>query len=81
MYVRDKRSPVPKSEAVSRVTSANKAKNTGPEIVLRKGLWQAGLRGYRLHRSLRIPRPSSRDQAVRPDIFFIGRKLAIQKRR
>jgi hypothetical protein len=36
MYVRDKRSPVPKSETVSRVMSANRAKNSKPELLLRK---------------------------------------------
>jgi len=46
-YIRDKRSPVPKSEAVSRVMSANRAKNSKPEVTLRKALWHTGLRGYR----------------------------------
>jgi DNA mismatch endonuclease (patch repair protein) len=68
MYIRDKRSPTPKSETVSRVMSANKAKNTGPEMLLRKALWQAGIRGYRLHNKKVIGRP---------DIAFIGRKLAV----
>ena len=61
MYIPDKRSPVPKSEAVSRVMSANRAKNTKPELLLRKALWQAGARGYRLHYK-RVP--------GRPDISF-----------
>ena len=47
-YSRDHRSPTPKSETVSRVMSANKAKNTGPELLLRRALWTANLRGYRL---------------------------------
>jgi DNA mismatch endonuclease, patch repair protein len=67
-YVRDKRSPTPKSEAVSRVMSRNRAKDTGPEVALRKALWKAGLRGYRLHYK-RIP--------GRPDISFVSKKLAI----
>lgn len=68
MYLRDKRSPVPKSEAVSRVMSANRAKNSKPELILRRALWAAGLRGYRLHYK-RVP--------GRPDISFVSRKLAI----
>ena len=48
-YVRDKRSPTPKSEAVSRVMSANRAKDSKPEMTLRRALWAEGLRGYRLH--------------------------------
>lgn len=83
MYSRDKRSPTPKTETVSRVMSANKAKNTVPEITLRKALWHSGLRGYRLHRRISlgpssrhlslVPRPSF----VRPDISYVSKKLAI----
>lgn len=54
MYVRDKRSPTPKSEAVSRVMSANRAKNSTPEMTLRRALWAAGLRGYRLHYRIKL---------------------------
>ena len=46
-YVRDKRSPKPSSRAISKVMSANKAKNTKPELRLRKALWKAGVKGYR----------------------------------
>lgn len=67
-YVRDKRSPKPKNENVSRVMSANKAKNSKPEMKLRKYLWNNGLKGYRLHPK-KIP--------GRPDIAFISKKLAI----
>ncbi len=88
-YIRDKRSPTPKSEAVSRVMSANRAKNSKPEVLLRKALWQAGLRGYRLHRTVSTgsgsdwvpkqtkPNLKSQTQTVRPDISFVGKKLAI----
>src|SRR5687768_13013552 len=68
MYFRDKRSPVPKSEAVSRVMSANRAKNTSPELLLRKAIWQMGFRGYRLHPA-NVP--------GRPDIAFTTQKVAI----
>lgn len=67
-YVRDKRSPTPKSETVSRVMSANRAKNSKPEMLLRQRLWREGIRGYRLHYK-RVP--------GRPDISFVGKKIAI----
>jgi DNA mismatch endonuclease (patch repair protein) len=67
-YVRDKRSPIPKSKNVSKVMSANKAKNTTPEITLRKALSKVGLRGYRLNHK-GVP--------GRPDIAFVSKKLAI----
>lgn len=67
-YIRDKRSPAPKSEAVSRVMSKNRHRDTSPEIAVRKALWHAGHRGYRLHYK-KIP--------GRPDVAFVGRKIAI----
>lgn len=45
-YLRDKRSPVPKSEAVSRVMSANRAKDSKPELTLRRAPHRSALRGY-----------------------------------
>lgn len=42
--------------------------NTSPEVKLRKGLWQAGIRGWRLH---------VRNLPGRPDIVFRGCKLAV----
>ena len=67
-YVRDKRSPVPKSDGVSKVMSANKAKDTNPEKSLRKALRNVGLVGYRLNYK-KVP--------GRPDICFVSKKLAI----
>ena len=67
-YSRDKRSPTPKNSKVSEVMSANKAKNTKPELLLRKALWENGIRGYRLHYK-KVP--------GRPDIAFAGKKVAI----
>jgi DNA mismatch endonuclease (patch repair protein) len=67
-YVRDKRSPKPKNEKVSEVMSANKAKNTKPELALRKLLWQEGLRGYRVN---------YRGVPGRPDVAFTARKVAV----
>ena len=62
--------------------SANRAKNSKPEVALRKALWHAGLRGYRLHKVVRTGNGSDRasshrTQTVRPDISFVGKKLAI----
>ena len=67
-YIRDKRSPTPKSEVVSKVMSSNKAKNSKPEILLRKSLWKMGIKGYRLHYKA-IP--------GRPDIVFVSKKIAV----
>lgn len=47
-YKRDKRSPIPKNDTVSKVMSANKGKNTKPELIIRKYLFHLGFR-YRLH--------------------------------
>lgn len=68
IYVRDKRSPTPSSENVSKVMSSNKGKDTKPELLLRKLLWKNGLRGYRIHPK-KIP--------GKPDVCFISRKVAI----
>lgn len=67
-YIRDGRSPIPSKESTSRVMSANKGKNTKPELLLRKAMWSEGLRGYRLH---------WKKAPGRPDISFPKRKLAI----
>lgn len=67
-YIRDGRAPIPKNENISKVMSANKAKNTKPEMTFRKALWNKGIRGYRLHWK-NIP--------GRPDIVFVSKKIAI----
>ena len=67
-YKRDGRAPIPEKESVSKVMSANKSKNTKPEIILRKGLWASGIKGYRLH---------WKKAPGRPDISFPGKKVAI----
>jgi len=48
--------------------SSNKAKNTKPELKLRKALYADGIRGYRLNWK-KVP--------GRPDIAFPGRKISI----
>ncbi|MBP6002651.1 MAG: hypothetical protein KA746_04360 [Pyrinomonadaceae bacterium] len=93
MYIRDKRSPTPKSEAVSRVMNSDLVRTASgsdrvypPELLLRKALWSNGLRGYRLHFKIRLTRETRktrptrstiRNQWVRPDISYVGKKLAI----
>lgn len=67
-YLRDGRAPVPKNEITSKVMSSIRAKNTKPELLLRKALWAEGLRGYRLH---------WKKAPGRPDICYPGKKLAI----
>lgn len=67
-YIRDGRAPIPESEITSRTMSANKGKDTGPELILRKALRKVGLSGYRLH---------WKKATGRPDIAYPGRKIAI----
>lgn len=45
-----------------------RAKNTKPELILRKALWHSGVRGYRLHWK-KVP--------GRPDVCFPGKKVAV----
>lgn len=45
-----------------------RAKNTGPELIARRVLREAGYSGYRLHYA-KVP--------GRPDIAFVGRKVAV----
>lgn len=67
-YIRDGRAPIPEKEITSRVMSSIRAKNTKPELTLRKALFQIGLSGYRLH---------WKKAPGRPDISYPGAKLAI----
>jgi len=53
---------------VSKRMSAIKAKDTLPELYLRKALWKSGIRGYRLHRN---------DLPGRPDLAWIGHRIAV----
>jgi len=52
----------------SRIMSRVRAKNTRPEMTLRRALWAAGLRGYRCH---------SRSVPGTPDLCWQGRKVAV----
>lgn len=51
----------PRDEATRRSMQANKAKDTKPELMLRRALWAAGLRGYRKH---------VRHLVGKPDLYF-----------
>lgn len=46
----------------------NRGSGTKPEVVLRRALWHAGLRGYRV---------AWRAAEGSPDIAFVGRRLAV----
>ncbi|MGB8215001.1 MAG: very short patch repair endonuclease [Anaerolineales bacterium] len=67
-YIRDGRAPIPENEITSKVMSSIRAKNTKPELMLRKALFNNGLSGYRLH---------WKKAPGHPDISYPGKKLAI----
>lgn len=68
VFLRDGRAPIPKDETTSRIMSSIHAKNTKPEILLRKALWKNRLLGYRLHWK-KVP--------GKPDIAYPKKKIAI----
>lgn len=57
----------PASEASSRAKRANPARNTQPELLLRKALWRKGLR-YRL---------AARELPGKPDLVFSKYRLVV----
>ena len=67
-YIRDGRAPIPESEATSHVMSANRARDTKPEMILRKALWHNDCKGYRLY---------WKKAPGRPDVCYPSRKVAI----
>ncbi|HEV2520009.1 MAG TPA: very short patch repair endonuclease [Thermoplasmata archaeon] len=67
-YLRDGRAPLPARETTSRVMSANRGKDTTPELALRRELGRLGIRGYRLHQS---------SLAGRPDLSFGRKRVAV----
>lgn len=60
--------PMPKSQAVTKTMQGNKAKDSKPELLLRKGLWKAGVRGYRIH---------VKELPGKPDLVFTAKKLVV----
>lgn len=67
-YIRDGRAPIPEDDSTSRIMSSIRGRNTKPELIIRKELWNKGIRGYRLHWK-KVPGT--------PDISFPGKKIAI----
>lgn len=67
-YSRDNRSVMPDNEITSKIMSSNRGKDTGPELLLRRALREAGIPGYRLQWK-KVP--------GRPDIAYPGKKVAI----
>lgn len=51
----------------SKIMSKIRSKDTSPELLLRKALWNAGLKGYRVHYRI----------SGRPDIVFVRKRVAI----
>ena len=68
IYIRDGRAPIPEKESISKIMSSIRGKNTKPEIILRKALFQSNLSGYRLH---------WKKAPGRPDISYPRLKVAI----
>lgn len=60
--------PPAATPAVRRSMQGNRSRDTKPELLLRRALWAAGLRGYRLD-YVRVP--------GRPDIAYVGRRVAV----
>lgn len=60
--------PEPTSDAVTRSMKGNRARDTKPELQLRRLLREAGYPGYRLH---------WKKAPGRPDIAYPGRRIAI----
>jgi DNA mismatch endonuclease (patch repair protein) len=62
--VADSLDPAARSRLMSRV----RVRDTAPELLLRRALWAAGVRGWRLH---------VKTLPGKPDLAFVGRKLAV----
>lgn len=63
--------PVPDAlsqEARSALMARVRTKDTAPEVALRRAMWAAGLRGWRLHPK-KIP--------GRPDLAWLGQRVAV----
>ncbi|MFG2166962.1 very short patch repair endonuclease [Micromonospora chersina] len=63
--------PTPPPSSASRAMKSNKSADTKPELALRRQLFHRGLR-YRVGYRISLPQ-----RAVRPDIVFTRRKVAI----
>jgi len=67
-YIRDGRAPIPESETTSKIMSANKGKDTKPELMLRNALIDVGINNFE---------SNVKDIPGRPDIAFTEKKLAV----
>lgn len=56
------------TEQRSNLMKRVRTRDTAPELLLRKALWAAGLRGWRLH---------PRKVPGRPDLAWIGKRVAV----
>lgn len=63
--------PTPPPSSATKTMKANRSKDTGPELALRRALFARGMR-YRI--GVRITLPG---RSVRPDIVFPRRKVAV----
>lgn len=70
---RDLPYPTPTTAGASRIMKGNRPFNTRPEIALRSTLHRAGLR-FRKDLYVQIP---TRARGARPDIAFLGARLAV----
>lgn len=61
----DKVSREKRSEIMRRI----RGKDTAPELNLRRALWAAGVRGWRVH--------YKKAPGCRPDLAFVGKKVAV----
>ena len=68
VYLRDGRAPMPKDERTSATMSRIRARDTGPERMMRAALSAEGIKGYRLN---------WRKAPGRPDIAWPGRRAAV----
>lgn len=67
-YIRDGRAPIPVKPITSAIMSRIRAKNTKPELLLRKALRKEGVKGFKLHYA-KVP--------GRPDICFPKKKVGV----
>jgi len=65
---KDKRAPKARSAAVRKSMLSNRAKDTGPELTVRRALSAKGVRGYRLN---------WKKAPGRPDVCFNKKKIAV----
>ena len=67
IYIRDGRAPIPNDPKISVIMSANRGRNTNPELIFKRLLRRFKLSGYRSY--LNVP--------GRPDLAFPKKKLAV----